>query len=167
MSAWSSGGPLGDDSAAANVAALERERLLSYIEWGEVEVPRWYWPVYGAALATFVAAYALGPLWGAVGAVVFAATMGWLISSMTSRTGVSTPRFRAMPRALKMTFVPTALVGLGSVGALVGALLIAQDPPFPLLGLTIGTTMAVAGQVHTVWYRREARRLGREHGLRR
>lgn len=150
---------------AASLSALERERLLSYVEWGEVEVPWWYWPVYGAALAAFVAAYALGLLWGTLGALVFAATMGGLIASMTSRTGVSTPRFRAMPRTLKRTFIPIVLVGLGSVGALAGALVAAQDPPLPMLGLVIGTSMAVAGRVNTVWYRREARRLAREHGL--
>lgn len=167
MSASTPDEPFGDQSAAASVAAVERERLLSYLEWGEVEVPRWYWPAYGAALTAFVAAYGLGPVWGTVGAVVFAATMGSLIASMTSRTGVSTPRFRAMPWALKKTFLPIALVGLASAGGVVGALLVAQDPSFPLLGLAIGTSLAVAGWINTVWYRREAQRLGREHGLRR
>lgn len=167
MSESTPGEPYGDEQAAASVAAIERERLLSYVEWGEVDGPWWYWPVYGAALAAYVAAHALGPLWGTLGALLFAATMGVLIASMTSRTGVSTPRFRAMPRALKKTFVPIVVVAIGSVGVLVGAVAVAEDPPYPLLGLTIGTSLAVAGWANAGWYRREAHRLAREHGLRR
>ena len=44
------------DQWASSLAAVEQERLRSYLEWAEVEVPWWYWPVYGAALAAFVGA---------------------------------------------------------------------------------------------------------------
>lgn len=150
----------------ADLASLERERLLSSVEWAEVAMPWWYWPVYGTALACFVAAYGLGVIWGTLGAVAFAAAMGALIGAVTSRSGVSTPRFRAMPGRLRVTFLPILLALLAALGAIAAALLVAEDPPFVLLGLAIGAGAALAGWGHTVWYRHEARQLAREHGLR-
>jgi hypothetical protein len=150
----------------ADLASLERERLLSYVEWAEVATPWWYWPIYGTALAGFVAAYSFGMIWGTLGAVAFAAAMGALIGAVTSRSGVSTPRFRAMPGRLRVTFLPILLALLAALGAIASALVVVEDPPFVLLGLAIGAGAALAGWGHTVWYRREARQLARDHGLR-
>lgn len=150
----------------ADLASLERERLLSYVEWAEVATPWWYWPVYGAALAAFVAAYSFGVIWGTIGAVAFAAAMGGLIGAVTSRSGVSTPRFRAMPGRLRVTFLPILLALFAALGAIAAALMIVEDPSLVMLGLGIGAGAALAGWGHTVWYRHEARQLAREHGLR-
>jgi hypothetical protein len=161
-------GGMADDGAPVervSVAELDRERLVSYVRWGEVDVPWWYWPVYGAALAAWIAAYHLGFLIGTVTAVAFAAAMGMLASVVTARSGVSTPRLRGMPAPLRRTFVPILAVGVLSLAAAGLTLVMAEGPALLILGPVVGVAMALAGWCHVRWYRRESRRLAAASGI--
>jgi hypothetical protein len=150
-----------------NVAELEHERLTTYVLWGEVEAPWWYWPAYGGVIATWVMSYHFGMLVGSLGAVLFAAAMGTLSWVVTSRSGVSMPRFRGMPPRLRRTFVPMLVAGLLSVVALGFALFDLEEPSVLFLGPVIGVAMAFAGWINVRWYRRESRRLAAKHGIER
>lgn len=148
-----------------SVAELERERLVTYVMWGEVDAPRWYWPIYSLVVAGWIAAYAFGPLWGTVGAVLMVATMGGLVSSVTSRTGVTTPRFRSMPSVLRRTFLPILGVGVVGLGSVVAVFFASNRPLLLVLGPVVGVALGLAGWINARWYRRESRRLAAEHGI--
>lgn len=155
----------GQRPGQAVVTELEREQLTTYLAWAEVEAPWWYWPVYAVAVAIGIGAYAFGPLWGAGGAVLLVVIMGGLVSAVTSRSGVSTPRFRAMPARLRRTFLPIAAVGVLGLAAAVTVFFLTDGRPLLVLGPFVGGALALAGWHNAWWYRRESRRMAAEHGI--
>lgn len=145
---------------------LERDRLLTYIDWAEVRAPGWYWPAYGAAIAIWLSGYDFGMLWGTAGALLLITVAAVGIRVMATRGQVSMPRFRGMPGPLKRAYLPVVAATLWLVGVLMyGAF--AEAPSFVLLGVVTGLVMALGGAWSSRLYRIEARRLAAEAGIHR
>lgn len=159
-------GPTGDgDLPLVTADELDRERLRTYVDWAQVATPWWYWPLYAVVVAAWIAAYDLGGLQGAVGAVCAAAAFGAMIRVVVARSGVSTPRFRGMPGPLLRTFVPLLVVIVLALAAAAAIAIGLDDPSYAAFGVVVGLTLAGTGALSGRWYRRVAARLAREHGL--
>ena len=123
---------------------LDRERLVTYLDWAEAEIPPWWLVAYGALMAGWIASYDLGAPWNTVGALLCVVGMVVLLRSLTARTGVSTPRFRGMPAALRRTYALPAGVAVAALAGVLGAVAALDDPPFALLGLAVGVALALS-----------------------
>lgn len=156
-----------DDGGAITAAELDRERLRTYLDWGEADIPGWWLVIYGAAIALWIASYDLGRVWGTIVAIVFAFTMGILIRVATAKTHVSTPRFRGMPPALRRTFVLPSLVIVACLATAAAVSSTVDDPSYTLVGVVVGTVVAVSVGLQGYWYRSVARRIAAEEGLER
>lgn len=156
----------GFDGSELTITAeeLDRERLRAYLVWGDVRAPRWYWPMYAALVTAWIASYALGQVWGTIGALAFAASLGGMTRVLCHRTGISTPRFRGMPPRLAASFLPlVVLVVLLVVGIFVG--LGTPDAPWLRFALVAGPAMTLAGVGSSALYRRAAAHLAAEAGI--
>lgn len=158
-------GPVPAD--AVTPEQLERERLVTYLDWAELKVPTWYWLTYGGGITLWIAAYDLGSGWGTAAALLFALVAVAMLRHVTRRSGVSTPRFRGMPAPLKRTFLPLAVVLVLALTAVAWLATSSDDPPFTALGLVIGPVAALAVLWHARACRRAAARIAREHGIQR
>lgn len=165
MTARAQGRPDDEVPGGVSVEELERERLRTYLDWAEGPTPAWMWPLYAAGVAGWLASYDLGPLWGTLGAIVFAGLAGKLAGRAMDRTGVTFPRWQGMPSRLRRTFLPVLITWLGAIAVGLTLLVAAQAPRWWVFGVATGVAMAAAGAVSGAWYRVEARRFARELGL--
>jgi hypothetical protein len=136
---------------------LDRERLRTYLDWGEVRAPVWYWPALAAAISAWLVGIGYGVLWGVIGALVVLAVTVTGLQVVANRSQVSIPRFSGMPSLLRRAFLPVLLATVWFVSVLVVVAL--SDSPRVLLGAVTGPLVAVAGAATSGLYRRAAGRL--------
>lgn len=158
-------GAMGQAEAPLTPDDLERERLLTYLDWARAKVPSWYWPVYGAGVTAWIASYQLGRVWGTVGALLFAALAGVLIRYAVACYGVGLPRLRGMPRRLRTAYLAVLGVAAVAAAAIAWIVIAVDDPPYALIGLVVGPAIALAGAAGSRAYRNVATRLADEHGI--
>ncbi len=155
----------GSDRAGVSAQELERERLTTYLDWAETEVPSWWLAGYAAAVGLCIASYDLSRGWRTVSAMVFVLAMVLLLRALTARTGVSMPRFAGMPSALKRTYLAPALtVALAVVAAVVMTRML-EDPSYALLGLIVGPALGLSLKWQARRCREVARALTEAEGL--
>ncbi len=134
----------GSDRSGVSVQELERERLITYLDWAEAEVPSWWLVGFSAAVGLWVASYDLSRGWSTVSAVVYVLAMLLLVRALTARTGVSMPRFAGMPSALKRTYLAPALTAVLAVVAAGVMTMMLEDPSYALLGLVVGPALGLS-----------------------
>jgi hypothetical protein len=142
---------------------LERERLRTYLDWGEVRAPVWYWPGLAFGVSWWLVGMGHGPGWSLPGAVVVMAVSLAGLRIVSDRAQVSMPRFRGMPTPLLRAYLPGAVGATWMVGVLV--FLAVSDQPHVWLGAITGPLVSLAGASTSVLYRRAADRLATAAGL--
>lgn len=145
---------------------LDRERLVTYLDWAEVQGLEWYLPLYAVLVTGWIASYDLDVSWlRTLSAGVFVVAMLTMVRVVTTRTGVSFPRFKDMPAALRRTYWPFVIACALVFVLYLAMVAFADDVPFWLLGLVAGPVIAGAAALQARAFRREARRLAREQGI--
>jgi len=141
---------------------LDRERLRTYLDWGKVRAPLWYWPGLAVAISTWLVGIGYGMFWGITGALLVVAVTVTGLNVMATRSQVSMPRFRGMPTPLRRAHLPVLLATVWLVVAL--AVIALSDGPRVVLGAATGPLLAAAGAVTSGLYRRAADRLAATAG---
>lgn len=141
---------------------LDRERLRTYLDWGEVRAPVWYWPGLAVAISAWLVGIGYGALWGVAGALLVVGVTVTGLNVVANRSQVSMPRFSGMPKPLRRAFLPVTLATVWLVGVLVvGAL---SEGPRSILGAATGPLVAAAGAATSGLYRRAADQLAAAAG---
>lgn len=146
---------------------LEREQLISYLEWGETKIPGWWLVAYALAITLWFASHDLQRWMTITVTIAFVVAMAALTHYMTARTGVSMPRFRSMPSSLRRAYLPPIIASC--VLMALAILLVASDSlpvSASVVGLAVGPMMALAAVWSTRRYRSAADRLARDAGIR-
>lgn len=143
--------------------ALERERLQTYLDWGGVRAPVWYWPGLAVAISLWLVGMGYGYQWSIPGAalVMLVSLIG--IRVISERSQVSMPRFRGMPAPLLRAYIPGATAAVAMVGVL--AFLALTDDANVLVGAMTGPLVALGGAWTSGRYRQAADQLATSAGL--
>lgn len=157
--AWQGAGP------QVTAQELDRERVITYLDWAEAEVPAWWLPTYAALITLWLASHDLGGWWPTGASAVFVVAMVVMLRLLTRSTRVSMPRFRGMPAALKRTYlIPGAAVVL-AVAGYVALTATMDDVPYSLFGLVVGPVLALSLAWQVRRCRIEAARIAAEEGI--
>lgn len=147
------------------IEELDRERIQTYLDWGEVQLPRWWMPAYAVLVGGWIASYDLGPLWGTAGALILALAMGFMIRVATTQSQVTTPRFLGMPSSLRRTCIAPTVTATAAALAVAIASVAIEAPSYTLLGAVIGPALALSMGWQVRRYRTQARRIAAEQAL--
>lgn len=153
--------------SAVTPEELDRERLVTYLDWAEVRAPVWYWPTFAAGAGTMIAGYGLGRLWMSIGAGLILLVSLWGSGIMASRGGVSMPRFRGMPPELKRSYIPLGMFAVVFVTALVTGAVMDPMPNAIPIGMGIGLLAGICGPWASWLYRASAADLAIRSGIER
>lgn len=142
---------------------LERERVRTYVAWSRATLPVWYWPVLAVGLSGWLIGMGFGAVYGAGGALLVMLVSFGGVQFVERQTGVRMPRFRGMPRPLRLAYLPALGAGIWLVAALPAVAV--SDEPMIALGAVSGPVVALGAAMSSWCYRRAADALADEAGI--